>query len=474
MIRFEKNENPNGIFDYFLEISKVPRGSGNTAGIADYLVEFADKHGLVSIRDKKDNVIIKKGATAGYEARPTVILQGHTDIVAEKTPGLAIDMTTDALDVYRDGDWLRARGTTLGGDDGVALAYALALLASNDIPHPAIEAVFTSDEEIGLIGASALDCSVLEGKTLINIDSDEEGIFTVGCAGGGRVDIALDVKREAIFGKGYKLTVSGLLGGHSGVEIHKGRSNAIKVGTDVLSALGDIRLCSFTGGNLDNAICREFTATFTAEQDITALFNESRNNQIALAAASDPGITISLEACEVGQTALDGESTKKVLSLFGAIKTGVIAMSADIEGLVETSENMGVARLDGTRCTLTVSVRSSKKDSKAQLIEYLRSVAVTHGAEISVRGEYPAWEYRADSHLRDVAVEVYRETYGKEPVVVAIHAGLECGIFSDAIEGLDCISIGPDNHDIHTTEEHLSISSTVRVWEFLLKVLARI
>lgn len=474
MISFTEKENPNGIFNYFLEISHIPHGSGNTSAIADYLVGFAKDRGLECERDGANNVIIRKPATAGYESRPTVIIQGHTDMVAEKLPELELDMEREGLEVYRDADWLRARGTTLGGDDGVAVAYALALLAATDIPHPAIEAVFTSDEEIGLLGAAALDCSRLKGRILINVDSDEEGIFTVGCAGGGRVDISLPISGAFSAKQGYKLTVSGLLGGHSGVEIDKNRSNAIKVGTDVLAKIGGVCLCTMSGGNMDNAIPRDFVATFATDSDISASFEAAKNAEISKAITGDPDIRITCEPCELDAPVYSAEVSATVLSLFGSVRTGVIAMSTEIKGLVESSENIGIARLGDGLCKLTVSVRSAKKDAKARLIADLKDIAAAHGASVSVRGEYPAWEYKNDSHIRDVAVKVYKDMYGKAPIVVTIHAGLECGLFSDAIPGLDCISIGPDNRDIHTTEEHLSISSTVRVWEFILNVLKEI
>jgi dipeptidase D len=474
MISFTEKEYAGGVFDYFLEFSKIPHCSHNTAPIAEYLTDFAKKHGLVYIRDNADNVIIKKPATAGYESRPTVIIQGHTDMVADKLPELDKDMLKEGIEVYRDGDWLRARGTTLGGDDGVAMAYALALLASNDIPHPAIEALFTSNEEVGLLGASALDCSVLDGRIMINIDSDEEGIFTVGCAGGGRVDTKLPVTMTKAEGKAYCLHVSGLLGGHSGVEIGNNRTNAVKVGTDILASLGSIRIYGMHGGSMDNAIPREFIAHFTAENDISELFAAAREKEITAAIAYEPDIAVTLTEDEAPSLTLDEKSSKTVLSLFSATHTGVISMSADIEGLVESSQNIGIVRLDDNYLSLTVSVRSSKRDAKRAIIDKLFATAKAHGAEVSLRGEYPAWEFKPESHLRDVAVRVWRDMYGKDAEVIAIHAGLECGIFSDAMPGLDCISIGPDNRDIHTTEEHLSISSTVRVWEFLLEVLKQI
>ncbi len=474
MINIPEYKNAERVFYYFEEISKIPHGSHNTSHIADYLVNFANEHKLFCYRDAYNNVVIKKKATKGLEDRPTVIIQGHTDMVAEKLPNSDKDMSTEGLELYRDGDFLRARGTTLGGDDGVAVAYALALLESADIPHPAIEALFTSDEEIGLIGASALDTSVLDGKIMINIDSDDEGIFTVGCAGGARVDYELAVSRSPVTGQKYKLTVSGLMGGHSGMEIGKGRGNAIKLLAEALSAIGTVRLASISGGNADNAIPRECTALFVTESDIDKVITDTEKKFKERYKISDSDVTVTLVKADFDLQTLDEESTKKVLGIINDNKSGVVSMSADIEGLVESSQNLGIVRLEDEVLKCTFSVRSSKASAKSALVSDLGTVASRYGADISVRGEYPAWEYKKDSKIRDIACKVYSEMYGKEAEVIVIHAGLECGIFSDKIEGLDCISLGPDNYDIHTTEEHLSISSTARVYEFLKIVLAEI
>lgn len=470
------NKSPaRSVFRFFLEISEIPRGSGNTAPIADYLVNFAKERGLYVRRDSADNVIIRKAATEGYERRPTVIFQGHTDIVAEKLQTLDKDMTREGVEVYRDGDFLRARGTTLGGDDGVALAYALAVLDSTDIPHPEFEAIFTSDEEVGLLGAVALDTSDIRGRMMINIDSDDEGVFTVGCAGGMRVDLSLSTKREACDGTRYKITVSGLLGGHSGVEIDRGRENAIKILGETLASLGDkIRLISLSGGNADNAIPRECEATVVARTPINndelSLIESIKNKYIK----TENDIMITVCECNGDVLALDEESTRAAVSLITSEPSGVIAMSEDIPGLVETSLNMGIARLTEGELSLSFSIRSAKAAEKAALGERVRAIAAKHGAASSEHGSYPAWEYRKVSPLRDTMCRVYEKMYGKAPTVVTIHAGLECGIFSDKIEGLDCVSIGSDNFDIHTTEEHLSISSTERVWDYLKEVLKNI
>lgn len=474
MLKFNDYRDADRVFFYFEEISKIPHGSFNTAPIADYLESFAKEHSLTYTRDSADNVIIKKGATQGFETRPTVIIQGHTDMVAEKTADCEKDLDKDALDLFVDGDFIRARGTTLGGDDGVAVAYMLALLESDNIPHPALEMVFTSNEEVGLLGADALDTSLLEGRIMINVDSDDEGIFTVGCAGGGRVDFTLPVSKCENTDKCYKLSVSELLGGHSGVEIDKCRANAIKIGAKILSALGELSIASIDGGTKDNAIPREFTVTFASRFGISGAFEEAKSTALKAFRDIEPNAKVTLTEADTAAETLTAESSKILVSALKEIKTGVITMSEDIKGLVESSENLAIVKLDDDTVHFTVSVRSAKADKKAELIANLKAIGAKYGAEVSVRGEYPAWEYKKDSLIRDIACKVFSDMYGKEAKVITIHAGLECGIFSGKMEGLDCISLGPDNYDIHTTEEHLSISSTARVWEFLKNVLKEI
>ena len=458
---------------FFEEFSKIPRGSGNTKAIADYLVDFAKARGLECYRDASDNVVIRKAATAGYENRPGVILQGHTDIVALKNPDCPINMEKEGLDLYRDGDLLRARGTTLGGDDGVAMAYAMAILDSDDIAHPELEAVFTSDEETGLIGATALDASVLRGRLLINIDSDEEGIFTVGCAGGARVDINLPVKVKTHIGQIYTLSISGFKGGHSGVEIDKNRANAIKAMAEILSKLEDVKLGKASAGSADNAIPSDAQVIFTTKSPILEI-SDVINSVAETLPEGETQKKFNLEMNISSAKVIDVESSANILALISEMPNGVMRMMEDIEGLVETSLNMGILSLDGKALNLTISVRSAKGAEKAKLLDTIKDIAEKHGAGVSVRGQYPAWEYRKESHLRDVMCKVYSDMYGKDATVVTIHAGLECGIFSDKMEGLDCVSIGPDNKDIHTPEERLSLSSFNRVYEYIINVLKNI
>lgn len=477
MLNISEYKKAKGVFTFFEEISKIPHGSENTKMIADYLVDFAKTRGLSVYRDNSDNVIIKKPATKGYENRPTVIFQGHTDMVADKVKGNPIDMEKEGLKIFRDGDFIRAEGTTLGGDDGVALAYALAVLDANDIEHPAFEALFTSDEEIGLIGATALDASHLDGKTMINIDSDVEGVFTVGCAGGMRIDIKITAKKESVCGDFYKISVSGLKGGHSGTEIDKDRVNAIKLLNDITAHIPNIRISSISGGNADNAIPRSAECVFSAAENTEHIVsNILIPSAIENAKKKEPDVKITFEKIQNEPATFNIDDSSRVFKLIKNLPCGVVKMSDEIPGLVETSANIGILASDEESITLSMSIRSSKNDSKELLRQSIRAIAEDKNisATVSERGEYPAWEYKKDSHLRGIMKSVYVKMYGKEPEIITIHAGLECGIFSDKIPELDCVSIGPDNFDIHTPDERLSISSTARVWEYLKEVLKNI
>ena len=461
------------VMHFFEEISRIPHGSGNVSAIADYLCAFAIERGLSYSRDGAQNVVIRKPATPGYEKRPTVIIQGHTDMVCAVAEGVAKDMDTEGLSIYRDGDFLRAEGTTLGGDDGIAVAYALAILDLSDIEHPAIEACFTSDEEIGLLGAAALDASLLSGRIMINIDSDDEGVFTVGCAGGVRADVSLPVEREIAKGNIYDLSLFGLIGGHSGIEIDKGRENSIKLLAELLSDIGDAKIASFSGGNADNAIPRDAKASFFSDigrENIEAIAEHLCNIYRSKESNIEYSLSEHFEEC----AALTRESSDLLLRLIESEPSGVIKMSEDIPGLPETSLNMGVASLADREFDLTFSIRSAKASAKAELLSRVKDIAEGLSASVCSHGDYPGWEYKKDSRLRDVMCKVYEEMYNEPARVVTIHAGLECGLFSDKLPGLDCVSIGPDNYDIHTPSEHLSLSSCARVWEFLLRVLKEI
>jgi len=467
---------PKAVFGYFEKICSIPHGSQNTKMISDYLVSFAREQGIRYVQDELNNVILFGEGTCGYEDHEPVILQGHMDMVCEKDEDCPINMDTDGLDVCHDGQWVFAKGTTLGGDNGIAVAYALALLADKTIPHPPLEVIITVDEEIGMEGAAGIDLSGLKGRTLINMDSEEEGIFTVSCAGGARGTIHLPVQRRIVYGPCVKLTVEGLQGGHSGVEIHKNRANANKVMGELLSRVQQLMpfcITKLQGGAKDNAIPRSASVSLVmlgmqAERinDIAEQLQQEIREQY-----DEPEAIIrgdNLDA--LGGNALTTDSTAKVIALLNAAPNGVQAWSEDIEGLVQTSLNLGVVTL-GEELTLTFAVRSSVNREKVELLEKLRDLADFYEGSYTQMGDYPAWEYKKESRLRDTMVEKYREMTGAQPEVVAIHAGLECGLLSEKLPGLDCVSIGPNMQDIHTSRERLEIASTKRTWEFLLEVL---
>ena len=467
---------PALVFAYFEKLCSIPHGSGNTKQISDYLVSFAKKQDLRYIQDDANNVILFGDATEGYEDHPPVILQGHMDMVCEKDETADIDMQKDGLDIDHDGEYVFAKGTTLGGDNGIAVAYAMALLADRTIPHPPLEVIITVDEEIGMLGADVIDLSMLKGRTLINIDSEEEGIFTVSCAGGATATVTLPVSRRAVYGPCVRLTVEGLQGGHSGVEIHKNRANANKVMGEFLSriqALMPLCITAFNGGAKDNAIPRSCQVTLVAMGMHLERINDiaqQLQDEIRQQYDEPDAVVCGDDVDALGGNALSTEDTAKVIALLCATPNGVQAMSKDIPGLVQTSLNLGIAKL-ADEMTMTFSVRSSVNAERQALLEKLKEQAAFYGASYSQMGEYPAWEYRADSPLRQKMVDVYSAMFGKTPEVVAIHAGLECGLLSEKLPGLDCVSIGPDMQDIHTSRERLHIASTERTWNFLQEVL---
>ena len=467
---------PAAVFGYFEEICSIPHGSGNTKMISDYLVEFAKKHEIHYIQDDLNNVILFGEGTCGMENHWPVILQGHMDMVCEKDADCPIDMAVDGLDIAHDGKHVFAKGTTLGGDDGIAVAYAMALLADKSIPHPPLEVIITVDEETGMYGADGIDLSGLHGKTLINLDSEEEGVFTVSCAGGGTATISLSAERRAVYGPCIRLAVDGLQGGHSGAEIHKNRANANKVMGEFMSRIQKLMplcLTSMVGGSKDNAIPRSCQATLVAMgthleriNDIAQQLQSEIREQYA-----EPEATVqAFDVDALGGNSLTTEATAKVIGLLCAAPNAVQKMSEDMPDLVQTSLNLGIVKL-GEKFTATFSVRSSVNSEKQELLGKLKALAEMFEGEYILHGEYPAWEYRKESYLRDTMVRVYREMFGTDPKVLAIHAGLECGLLSEKIPGLDCVSIGPSMQDIHTSREKLNIASTERTWKFLLEVL---
>ena len=467
---------PASVFGYFEKLCSMPHGSGNTKIISDYLVSFAKEQGIRYIQDELNNVIFFQEGTCGYEDHAPVVLQGHMDMVCEKDADCPIDMEKEGLDIAHDGRCVYAKGTTLGGDNCIAVAYALALLADKSIPHPPLEVVITVDEETGMYGAAGIDLSVLKGRTLINLDSEDEGIFTVSCAGGARGTITLPVERHAVYGPCVRLTVEGLQGGHSGVEIHKNRANANKVMGELLGRIQKLMpLCitKLSGGAKDNAIPRSCQVTMVAMgmyieriNDIAAELEREVREQY-----DEPDVKIYGDDVDaLGGNALTTQDSAKVIALLCAAPNGVQTWSEDIAGLVQTSLNLGVVKLDES-LRMTFAVRSSVNQEKRDLLDRLAELAKFYDAQYSEAGNYPAWEYKKDSVLRDTMVATFKRMFHKEPEVVAIHAGLECGLLSEKLPGLDCVSIGPDMHDIHTSREKLEIESTRRTWEFLLEVL---
>ena len=470
---------PEAVFGYFEQLCAIPHGSGNTKPISDFLVAFAKEKGLRYIQDEANNVILFGEATPGYEDHSPVILQGHMDMVCEKDEDCPIDMDTQGLDVTHDGRYVFAKGTTLGGDNGIAVAYAMAILADPTIPHPPLEVIITVDEEIGMLGADVIDLSMLKGRTLLNLDSEEEGIFTVACAGGATATLTLPTPKHPVYGPCIRLTVEGLQGGHSGVEIHKNRANANKVMGMLLDRIRQLMpfcLTSLAGGAKDNAIPRSCQVNLVMlGMDPEPINGIMEKLQAEIRETYDePEAVITGENIDaLGGNALSAELTDRVIGLLCAAPNGVQAMSQDIEGLVQTSLNLGIAKLDDG-LSLTFSVRSSVGAEKQELLERLQKLAQIYGAAYSQMGDYPAWEYRKDSPLRDIMVKTYKEMTGKDAQVIAIHAGLECGLLGEKLPGLDCVSIGPEMHDIHTSREKLGIESVARTWEFILEILKRV
>lgn len=468
---------PEAVFAYFEQFCAIPHGSGNTKAISDYLVRFAKEQGLRYIQDELNNVILFADGTEGYEDHEPVILQGHMDMVCEKDADCPINMDTEGLDVTHEGDFVYARGTTLGGDDGIAVAYALAVLSDKSIAHPPLEVVITVDEETGMFGAADIDLSELRGKKLINLDSEEEGIFTVACAGGARTTIAMNPGRHAVYGPCIKLAVENLAGGHSGMEINNNRANANKVMGEFLSEVKKrmpICLTALEGGSKDNAIPRSCTARLVAMgmdlepiNEIAAQLQEKIRREYA-----EPEAVVSADNIDaLGGNALSTQDSDRIIGLLCAAPNGVQAMCADLPELVQTSLNMGIVRLDSDGFKMTFSVRSSVNQEKEELLSKLNELAKLYDCDVSTVGHYPAWEYKESSVLRDVMVREYVKQYGEQPQVVSIHAGLECGLLGEKIDGLDAVSIGPQMHDIHTSREKLEIASTARVWKFLKAVL---
>ena len=468
---------PKKVLEFFEQICAVPHGSGNTKAISDYLVRFAEERGLRYTQDAENDVIIVKEASEGYENAETVILQGHIDMVCEKTADSQHDFKKDGLKLRFDGEWLSAENTTLGGDNGIAVAMMMAVLDDDTASHPRIEAVFTSDEEVGLDGAKAVDMSGLLGRRLINLDSEEEGVVTVSCAGGARAQCVLPVRTENAAGVISKISVGGLLGGHSGVDINLGRASANRLMGRVLLAISKktpVRIVRIKGGSFENVISGFAEAEILTDADICGIvadFDAIIKNEYK---TTDPNAFIKAEKTDkTDAVAVTAEDTGKIIYMLTVAPQGVEAMSPDIEGLVQTSLNMGVIGLKNNEMEMTYSVRSSVSSQKYMLLDRLTLLMENLGGEAKIYNEYPAWEFNKDSALRQLITETYKDLFGKEMTVAATHGGLECGIFCGKVQGLDCVSVGPEMQDVHSVKERLNIPSVQRTWEYLLEVLKR-
>ncbi len=468
-----------GIFKYFSEISNIPRGSGNEGEISEYLVSFAKSLGLEYNKDIANNVIIIKEATSGYENQDAIMLQGHMDMVCEKRKEHTHDFLKDGIKLIVDGDILRADGTTLGADNGIAVAYILALLSDSSLGHPRIEAVITTDEEVGMNGAKALDLSSLKARYMINLDSEEEGYLLASCAGGLTGTCTLPLKRITEEGKKIRLNIEGLKGGHSGIDIVNNRTNANKL---LARLLFDLREnCSYSvlhmeGGYKDNVIPREAFAELIidseAYSEISKKIGEIMQIYKKELEGSEPELGYSINDLGDGEyNPLHPVSFEKLLFLLIQIPYGVQVMSSDIEGLVESSLNLGIFILEQEKAIICNSVRSSKSSYKQYISNRLNYLTGFLGGEYIVRSQYPAWEFRKESKLREHLQKEHKAMYGKEMIVEAIHAGLECGLIAEKMPGIDIVSIGPDMSRVHTIEENLSISSTVRVYKFLERII---
>lgn len=482
MSKVLQNIEPTEVFKYFEEISSIPRESGNEKEISDYLVSFAEKHNLEVMQDKDLNVVIRKKGSRGYENSQGVILQGHMDMVCEKNLEVEHDFTKDPLKLKIVDDMIYAAGTTLGGDDGIAVAMGLAVLASNDIPHPPMELLVTTSEETGMNGAIGLNPENIKGKILINIDSEEEGILLVSCAGGcsAKASIPIEWNNPDKDDKAFSIRIEGLKGGHSGAEIHKGRANSNKLMARVLKNLReniDFKISKISGGSKHNVIASDSEAVLVlCSKYESVLKNEVANLQKVLKdefKTSDSDLKIEVESIDIlPEKVMSNDTTENVINFMYLIPNGVQSMSMDIEGLVESSLNLGTVVTGENSVECLSSIRSSVRSLRDNIFNIIVTIGNFTKAKVESESSYPEWKYRDDSKIREVMVEVYERLFGKKPLISAIHAGLECGIFSEKFNGrLDMISMGPNILDIHSPDEHLSISSTQRTWKYLLEVL---
>ena len=477
---------PEKVFHYFAEISKIPRASKKEKEISDWLVKFAKERKLKVIQDEHYNVIIKKKATEGYEDFSPLILQGHMDMVWEKNKDTEFDFSTQGIELVIDGDFLKANGTTLGADNGIAIAYTLAILDSDDIKHPALEVVITTDEEDGMSGVANLDFDEFDGKTLINLDTEEYGEVYVSSAGGTRTETKFIFETKKI-GNGYtpiSIEVKGLSGGHSGAEIHKNLGNSIKILSEVLYHLSkryEMSLMHIDGGGKVNAIPREAIAEIAVKLDgdnieeLKKLAGLAFENILKDFKVSDKSPILAIEKIEEKNLGISLGDTLNIINFLHEVPNGVLEMSKHIEGLVETSINIGFISteiVDGNvKIRIKSLARSMANDPLNKLVEEVTDLTRKHDANIKIAASNPSWEYKEDSKIRELIAKSFKEITGNEPVIKAIHAGLECGVFTQNVKGADVVSIGPNIYGAHTPEERMDIKSVGETWEWLLKIL---
>lgn len=468
---------PIEVFHYFEELSQIPRGTFNTKAVSDYCVKFANERGLEVIQDEINNVIIKKPGTEGYEDSEPVIIQGHLDMVCEKSEHSDHDFTKDPLELYVEDGYVKARDTTLGADDGIAIAIAMAILDSTDIPHPPLEAVFTVDEEIGMGGASGIDLTPLKGKILLNLDSEDESTIIAGCAGGLSFRMNLPIGRKQVSGSCLEVTIHGLKGGHSGMEINQQRGNANKLAGRLLTRLDqntDIALADIQGGSKDNVITSLCRFTVVVQDSVKAeLIIENMLNIWKQEFGEDePGLDVTINKIEHAEkTVMSDADMRKVIFFINNSQNGVNGFSRSLKGLVETSNNLGIIQTEESRVSFVLLIRSSVSSKLEELKEAFISWTEFLGGTYELSGAYPAWMYREDSKIRPIVAEVFEKVYGKVPEITTIHAGLECGLLSGKKPELDCVSFGPKMYDIHSISERLDIASTWRMWNITKEIL---
>ena len=469
------------VIEIFKMLCSVPHGSGNTKIISNLIADFARRYDLYVYQDEFNNLIIKKPAQNSRSDR-TVIIQGHMDMVAVKTPDCDINLATDGLRVIDDGEWLSADGTSLGGDDGIAIAVGLAIMIDKTISHPPLELVITVDEETSMTGAKNIDTDLIDGRIMLNLDSEEEGVFTVSCAGGVRAHATIPLKR-ADFPNSicYEITVSGLLGGHSGAEIHLGRANANKLLARFLYALSrnvDLRVANISGGEFENVICKRASAVICIKPEDApnvAYFADKFSNEIKNEfGKADPDILINVKQISQEIIPCGKLSSLRITAALNAVPNGIVSMSKHIPGMVETSLNLGIISMTDDLCEFTSLIRSDIRSELMETGEKIMAVAELAGGKAELKGEYPGWEFRGESPLLDILTESFAEIYGHKPIVTGIHAGLECGIFAEKLKNLDVVSFGPDIENIHTVNERLNIKSAERLCELVRLTLSKL